>query len=260
MNAPEKRDDRTQDDINAYTLKQIEWNNQSWGDINDCKHCKGRGYMFKATYSKYNPTMLREIAYECPVCKAFPSQKKYFEKSGIKKELDRQTFDTFTTPDEATKKLKSQVQAWLAQSKSPFIYIHGSNGTGKTHISMAALNDLGKSSNFQVFLWKRDMSDLKAIKNTPEYTQRVRKYRETPVLYIDDLLKTTHGGDPSKADFETIQDILEERYNKERTTIISSEHSAYDLAMMDPALAGRIVERAGDFVIKAEGKNQRGRR
>ena len=76
-----------------------------------------------------------------------------------------------------------------------------------------------------------------------------------PVLYIDDLFK----GAVSEQDVSLMFDLLNHRYNANKTTIITSERTVEELANIDVALAGRIKERCGKYLkqVVGDGKNYR---
>ena len=236
--------------------------NSTTGNVNNCPKCKGRGDFDKIIYDKYSGRA-QSAAYVCPQCGGHPTAEKRIQQSDVASELKEMTFDSFNLDSDEARIMESQAHGFIRQlnSKEPqtFFYIGGSVGTGKTHLCMAMLNELANYRNFKTFWWYPDMSNLKAVKNTEEYSKRIEKLRTVEVLYIDDLLKTSKGKEATSADRETIGEILEDRYNKKRITIMSSEHTLGELGGIDEWLASRILERASKrFVIKAQGRNKRG--
>jgi len=232
----------------------------SRGYKNDCSHCNGRGDFDAVHIDKYTGRA-QAAAYICPQCNGRESTNKIIERSTVAKELGDMTFNSFKVESDITRHMKERAKAFINQAERTFFYIGGNVGTGKTHICMSMVNELAKKAHFEVLWWKTEWQDLKGMKNTPEYSKRMSQLRKAPVLYIDDLLKTRDGKEPSDADFDTLGEIIEDRYNKERITIMSGERTIKELNDMDRWLSSRIYERSGkEFIIKAEGKNQRGRR
>lgn len=103
-------------------------------------------------------------------------------------------------------------------------------------------------------MWREDIERLKANKMDAEvYAEMMDKFKTVPVLYIDDLFKTGKADTlqkPTPADINTAFELLNYRYNKpDLITIISSESQIADLINIDEAIAGRIKERCGDYLI-----------
>ena len=66
------------------------------------------------------------------------------------------------------------------------------------------------------------------------------------VLYIDDFFK----GKISDTDKTLAFDIINYRFNNNLVTIISSELLLNDLINIDAAIAGRIKQMAGDYIVQ----------
>ena len=81
----------------------------------------------------------------------------------------------------------------------------------------------------------------------------MKKLSDIQVLYIDDFFK----GLVSGGDINFAYQLLNDRYNTQRRTIISSEHDIESLMKIDEAIAGRIYERAKDFCILTPERNYR---
>ena len=112
--------------------------------------------------------------------------------------------------------------------------------------------------------WITDATRLKQNKMNPEvYENEIRKLQNIPVLYIDDLFKGSNvDNKPTQADINLAMEIINYRYNTSRTTkqrmitIISSERTVSELREIDEALAGRIKEMAGEWIITISGKDK----
>lgn len=79
----------------------------------------------------------------------------------------------------------------------------------------------------------------------------IEKLQTAEVLYLDDLFK----GSQTDFDVKNIAyDIINYRYNNNLTTIISSEYMLNELLDIDSAIAGRIKQRAKEFLFEIKGK------
>ena len=91
--------------------------------------------------------------------------------------------------------------------------------------------------------------------------EALKKLQTVPVLYIDDLFKTGRDASgscyPTAADVNLAFDIINYRYTKRLTTIISTERSPAELVDIDEAIGGRIVEMAQGHTYCIEKKNGR---
>ena len=92
----------------------------------------------------------------------------------------------------------------------------------------------------------------------------MKKYQNAPILFIDDLFKVSKAADgsciPPVADVNIAFDILNYRYTKRLTTIISTERSPAELVEIAEATGGRIVEMAQGntyCIEKKPGRNYR---
>ena len=95
------------------------------------------------------------------------------------------------------------------------------------------------------------IADLKA--NAMDYENRLKIYQGLmycKVLYIDDLFKTKNVTD---ADIRILFDIIDDRDTGNLITIISSEKTLSELAVIDQAIAGRIIVRTTqDYLINVK--------
>ena len=110
-------------------------------------------------------------------------------------------------------------------------------------------------SEIRFMQWRDDSTALKqGVKEREWYEAETRKYKQVPVLYIDDFFK----GGVTDADIKLAYEILNARYNNEPLrTIISSEMSLEEIGKIDEAISGRIYERARGFILKAPDENYR---
>lgn len=176
-------------------------------------------------------------------------------KSGLGDLLDECTFDNFKTPNRETAFLKQKAQEYTRLTDGKWFFVHGTPGTGKTHVCTAICNSfINSGAKVKYVIWSEIAQKLRAVINEPEYQMLMEELKSADVLYIDDLLK----GNPSDADIKRAFEIINARYNQRRKkTIISTERDLRYINNLDPAVAGRINQRAKGFCLKIEGINWR---
>jgi len=218
----------------------------------DCKECLNRG-------NKYFVAGDYIVSRECDCMKIRRCQRN-IEKSGLKELLNRCTFENFRTNEPWQKALKEKALQFLAEYKSKWFYVSGQVGGGKTHICTAISGKLLKSGiPVRYMLWRNESTKIKSVVNDKdEYERLLNPLRTTPVLYIDDFLKTNDEVDirtgerykksPTSADLSVAWAIINYRYiNSNLTTIISSERSIDDVIDCDEAVGSRIRERSKGY-------------
>ena len=134
----------------------------------------------------------------------------------------------------------------------------GQTGAGKTHICSAVTKTLiDKGLDAIYVVWDDFVENLNQERYDEGNLRALDKYKEIEVLYIDDFLK----GKITDSSITTAYRLLNYRYNRKLTTLISSEYLLSDLYKIDGALAGRIEEMAKtSYVIqisKDDSKNYR---
>ena len=100
-------------------------------------------------------------------------------------------------------------------------------------------------------LWRDEATRLKSrLGGSGDYAAAVRPFKEAGLLYIDDFLKTSGGGDPTAGDLHLAFEILNARYTRpDRLTVLSCERTLDDILRADEALGSRIFERTGPFAV-----------
>ena len=99
-------------------------------------------------------------------------------------------------------------------------------------------------------LWRDEVVKLKASVTDTEYQKVMDELKSAEVLYIDDFLKTTNGGEPTQGDMNIAFELLNHRMlDKSKRTILSSEYPIQEALRFDEATISRIFERAGVYKI-----------
>lgn len=239
----------------ADSINKVEGNRHE-EDGYDCRHCRNKGYIIEIRpyYSGW-----QQVQVPCK-CVDIRNSILRMKKSGLKNIIKDYTFEKFEATEPWQQTIKNAAQEY-AKAPEGWFFLGGQSGAGKTHLCTAICRELllnGKRVKYM--LWRDDVVKLKgAVTESDEYTKLIDEYKNTEVLYIDDLFKTGKAADntiqkPTGADVNVAFEIINYRYNNPSLlTIISSELSQDELLDIDEAIGGRIYERAVSFSI---GKNR----
>ena len=179
----------------------------------------------------------------------------HLKNSGLENIVKKYTFANYKIDQAWQSNIKNKALSFIKKENGGWFFIGGSSGAGKTHICTAICSHyLDQGQEVRYMMWREDIERLKANKMDAEvYAEMMDKFKNVPVLYIDDLFKTGKADTlqkPTPADINTAFELLNYRYNKpDLITIISSESQIADLINIDEAIAGRIKERCGDYLI-----------
>lgn len=241
-----------------YTQLKANWLNEIEGDrhLEDgyrCAACKDKGYI--ATVVEDDGGWWHQVVYDC---KCVPIRRSILrmKRSGLKDIVTNYTFDKFETKAPWQKQMKTAALDFVKNPEGWF-FVGGQVGCGKTHICTAICRELllaGRSVRYM--LWRDDVIKLKAnVTDSEAYGKLIDEYKDTDVLYIDDLFKTgkSTNGEPQKptsADINIAFEIVNYRYNNPgKITIFSTELTTDELMDIDEAVGSRIYERSKAITI-----------
>ncbi len=162
--------------------------------------------------------------------------------SGLSELFRTNTFQNFETTEPFQKHMKESALEFV-KAKSGFFVVCGQTGCGKTHICTAIVGGMiiqGLSARY--FVWREESSILKSHTVDAEYKELIEPYKQTDVLYIDDLFKTKDITDISSADVKLAFELIDYRCRNHLITIISTEWTMPQLVQIDEAIAGRIMQ------------------
>lgn len=142
------------------------------------------------------------------------------------------------------------------------IYIYGSKGTGKTHLTACMANEL-MNQMFQV-LFTNFFEISKMIKGTWNTREKESDYIDRlaniDFLFIDDLgTERVSNGENDLWLQEKIFDVLNKRYNMQKPTIFTSNHSLVEL-INDRGFMDKTIDRIAEMssaILKIEGESYR---
>lgn len=221
----------------------------------ECPFCHGKGVIAaQITEEGRNYKGTRPCA-----CMKQNNNKAAADKSGLGVLLKRHTLENYATERRWQKEAKFKAEAYIKDPQGAWFVVTGKPGTGKTHLCVALCGKLlegGKRVKF--FSWRGQSTNLKGwlASDFGKYEKAIAAYKEAPVLYIDDFWK---GSRVSDGDINLAIDLIYDRYNSGKLTIISSEKGIGDISGIDEGIGSRIAEKCRGFFVQTEGENVRAR-
>ena len=227
-----------------------EFENRKMGKLNeqdgyDCKLCLNRGY-----FTEVNENGNLAI-YDCK-CMQTRATLKRFMRSGMGDMLRDYTFAKYTIDEPWQRELRDKAVSFVNDASAKWLYMGGQSGCGKTMLCTAVCAEyIRRGFTAKYMLWYRDSKQLKAlVNNADEYRDKLTRYADAQVLYIDDFFKTKSGYMPTEADVKLAFEIINDRLlDRDKITVISSELTLSDLLDCDEATVSRIVDAAGDYQV-----------
>ena len=220
----------------------------------DCKQCLNRG-----SIAHVRPD--GSLVFKPCACESIRRCVMEMERSGLKNIIKELTFEAFTVKEDWQNTLKQGVMRYAANMEG-WLLLCGQSGCGKTHLCTAVCRQqLLGGKEVRYMPWRDEVAQIKACSlDSPHRQQLLDGYKNAGILYIDDLFKVggaeQTGNKPTAADVGIAFDILNHRYLGGLATIISTEYSPQELAAIDEAVGGRIVQMAGEHIY-AVGKDVR---
>lgn len=219
----------------------------------ECEICKeGKGWIIDLETNTAKPC-------KCQEAKRY---KDIIDNSGITEAFRQRTFDTYEPRNQNQAKAKKKAIEYtedfenIRTQRNNSIAFLCQVGAGKTHLSIAIANVL-----MQNYVGVRYMPYREAIVTLKQnvmdeevYQKEISKYKNAPVLLIDDLYKgAMRNGKINEADINPIYEIINYRYLKQMPIIVSSEYSTDKLLEFDEAIGSRIIEMCKGRIFEFEG-------
>lgn len=242
--------------------RQVARENATEGNLKgyNCSTCKNKGYI--SAVREYDGDF-EIIQKTCAVCAKPRRSIANLQRSGLAEVLDKYTFDNFTTDKEWQKDMLSKARAFRTQNKVHCFFIGGNSGAGKTHLCSAlAIDYLRHGSEVKYILWRKELREIRR-KIFDEGDEGYLDYlKNVDVLYLDDFFKSVKAVDdpfqrPTQADANLAFEIISERLDRDRITIISTECTLDELIAIDEAMGSRIRRGSEGFatVVRRDRKN-----
>ena len=244
-------------DEKSFVQMRVDGFNSSIGTLNEqdgyeCTICKNKGVIAHLVTNERGRGYSQEISF-CK-CKHIRASIMRMKMSGLEPLLQKYRFENYIAVEAWQKHVKEQAEKF-SKGDGMMFFIGGQSGSGKSHLCTAIARELlyaGYEVRYSV--WRDESVRLKAvIGDDKQYQSLIDQLKNIDVLYIDDFLKVPIGRDESKptsADLALALEIINNRYNAQKTTILSSEWNIKDIIGFDEALGGRIYEMSGpDFCL-----------
>lgn len=214
----------------------------------ECPLCQDRGYTVERREGEL-------VSRECP-CSIRRRNLRRLEKSGLRELAGEYTLDRYQTPEPWQKTAKRKAEEYLSSGGRSWFVISGTPGSGKTHLCTAiAVQLMAAGRDTRYMLWREEAPRIKAFVNERDrYDPELEALKTVDVLYIDDFFK----GSVTDGDKNLAFELLNDRYNRQRPTILSGERTIEELLEIDEAIGSRIYERSKGFCIRTPaGRNWR---
>lgn len=219
-----------------------------------CSKCNGFGWIL---YQKDDGF---EYARECE-CQEVVKAKKRLEASGISEEFRKKGFKNFDDRGMDVVKTAKAISIdyckrflEIRNTSHNSILFMGQVGSGKTHLSMAICNALlERYAQGVIYMpYREEILNLKQkmVADPTAYQDKIRQFKECPVLMIDDLLK----GKNTESDVNILFEIINYRYINCLPMIVSTEKTQEQLLDFDEGTMSRIIERSMGHLIEIVGR------
>ena len=210
----------------------------------DCALCRNKGSV--AVLEEDGPRMcVRPCA-----CRGRRATALRLKRCGMLERARLCTFGGFRTDTALQARMKELALAWLEDGSGRWLAFCGQSGAGKTHLCTAAFVQAVARRGLagEYMLWG---PALREIKGDPAVggAALLARYKDAPLLYVDDLFKGRADLPVSDWDLRLAFELLDYRYANCLPTILSTERSFPQLAALDEAIAGRLRERCGPYLI-----------
>ena len=153
--------------------------------------------------------------------------------------------------------MRDITKGYILKARTEWFLALGQSGIGKTMICASICNQrLKEFHQVKYMIWNEFVDKLKRMSYDSDRDDFFNEYAKAEILYIDDLFK----GKVTETDVNVAFQLINERYNTNLVTIVSSELLLKDLREIDEAIAGRLKEKAKSYCIqvaKDSSKNYR---
>ena len=153
-------------------------------------------------------------------------QEKY-KSSGVGEKYLNKTLDDYDCYNEESTRNFEKVKTFIAdvrdKKKKRTLWLCGNSGTGKTLLASLIIRECGGKfvKSYQIL---NELDDCKSFKAKESKSDIINRYASYDILVIDEIAKFE-----SKQEIEYLFMILNERYEKMKTTIIVTNKSAKEL-------------------------------
>jgi DNA replication protein DnaC len=210
----------------------------------NCELCKDTEWIINTETNSAKPC-------KCQEAKRY---KRILENCGISEAFLKKNFSNYTPKNAAQREAKETAQAYaknfetIRNERNNSIAFLKQVGSGKTHLSIAICNTLMEQGTGVRYMQYREVITRLKQNMTDEayYQNEMHKYKECPVLLIDDLYKVK----TTESDINLVYEIINHRYLKGMPIILSCEYDMDKLLEFDEAIGSRIAEMCKGRIIE----------
>lgn len=219
----------------------------------NCKKCGDTKWKpQKDEYGNYKTNTVGMIL-EMPCnCLIEEQNVKMLKRSGLFERVKANTFAKYVPKNDKQKEAKKKAIQFTKDFKDNWLVLTGMTGTGKTHLGIAAWNEVQRENvskgivkgiRAEMIVYNDLIAKItlgKRFNEEESSFQIIEKYKHVSILLIDDLFRDN----VNKESVEWIFQILNYRYDNKLTTIITTNHDYFELARINEPILGRMHERA----------------
>lgn len=217
-----------------------------------CKKCGDtRWKPQKDEYGNYKTNTVG-IILEMPCnCLIEEQNVKRLKKSGLLERVKANTFAKYVPKNDKQKEIKKKVIQFTKDFKDNWLVLSGMTGTGKTHLAVAAWNEIQKVNaekgivkgiRAEMIVYNDLIAKIALGKRFDEDESSfevIERYKHVSILLIDDLFRDN----VHKESVEWMYQILNYRYDNKLPTIITTNNNILEIESINAPIHGRMFER-----------------
>lgn len=222
---------------------------------------------------------VEEFDYDLVTCertgfttKVYKERSKHYQLTQLKREVlnnelfkqknfNKYSFKSFETEQPFQDYMLQKAKAFADKPNGTFM-ISGMTGIGKSHLCTSIVKTLMlKGYKVKYIVWQEELDRIKSLPMEDRFRE-VEHLGNVEVLYLDDFLKTSsNDGQITESDKKVTNNIINMRYVRGLTTIISTELNYYQIKDIHSSMAGRLIEMTstenGSYLITVANKKGR---
>ena len=211
----------------------------------DCPKCKNRQVIY---YAHQEPAYAGGFyARDCD-CKPIRDNIRHLKRMGLLDRVSSAKIENFQAAEPFQQTMRQAALGYLEAAPGQWLYYGGQSGCGKTMLCSWLYGQLlNQGRQCYYMTWPEESRLLRQnALNGEEQEKRLLPLFSAEVLYIDDFL---WGRNPTASELSYAFQLIDRRYRENKATMISSELLLHEVDRLDSAIASRIAQRAGDFLV-----------
>lgn len=225
-----------------------------------CKKCGDTGWKIQideqGNYKTNSIGLLLEMPCNCLLEK---QNEEMLKRAGLYERVKINTFSKYVPKNDNEKKAKKKAIQFTKDFKDNWLILSGMTGTGKTHLGVAAWNEVQKTNlskglvkgiRAEMIVYNDLISKIALGKRYDEDESSfevIERYKHVSILLIDDLFRNNI----NKESVEWMYQILNYRYDNKLPTIITTNNNILEIESINAPIHGRMYERSGHGIYWA---------